>query len=177
MSAGSHAAFEVLFRRHLRAVWNYAYRLSGSADVAEDLTSNAFLTAWRKRKQVVLIRESAQPWLLTVVGNLARDEYKSARRRLRLIRRAPPPVPVPDHSESTVARLDDRQRYLETLSAIRRLPSAQRQAVELCLLGELPQAEAAEILGVSVGTVRSHISRARARLRTELAQQQEASHE
>ncbi|MET0135279.1 MAG: RNA polymerase sigma factor [Kibdelosporangium sp.] len=173
MSAGSQAAFAELFRRHLKSVWNYAFRLTGSAHVAEDLTSSAFLTAWRKRSQVTLVRESALPWLYTVTGNLARDEYKSSQRRKRLARRAFEPAVSPDHADRTVHRIDGESGYGQLLAAIRRLPSAQRRAVELCLLGEMPQSRAAEALGVSETTLRSNLSRAKARLR-EMATVQEA---
>jgi len=54
------------------------------------------------------------------------------------------------------------------LRAIERLPRAERQSVELCLLGELSTADAAELLGVAEVSVRARISRARARLRTQL---------
>src|SRR4051812_19156116 len=77
-SGGDEAAFSELFERHAEAVWNHAYRLTGSWSAAEDLTSNTFLTAWRRRADVTLIRDSALPWLYTVAGNAARDEYRGA---------------------------------------------------------------------------------------------------
>lgn len=59
---GDQGAFTALFERHAQAVWNHAYRLTGSWSAAEDLTSNAFLIAWRKRAEVTLGRDSALPW-------------------------------------------------------------------------------------------------------------------
>src|SRR4051812_4540617 len=84
---GDGAAFTELFERHAQAVWNHAYRLTGSWAAAEDLTSNTFLIAWRKRGDVRFVRDSALPWLYTVAGNLAKTEYRGAKRRLRLLRR------------------------------------------------------------------------------------------
>lgn len=165
VAAGSHAAFKVFFRRHLRMVWNHAYRLTGSWDAAEDLASLTFLTAWRKRTQVVLVRDSALPWLFTIVGYLARDEHRSAVRRDRLAKRLQAANPTPDHAESVVERLDDQGRGRRLVDAVQRLPRAQRRIVELCIMGELSQSEAAAVLGITETTVRSNLSRARTRLR------------
>jgi len=82
-AAGDRAAFGDLFERHVESVWNHAYRLTASWSQAEDLTSATFLLAWRKCGQIRLIRDSALPWLYTVVGNLARDERRGAVRFLR----------------------------------------------------------------------------------------------
>ncbi|WP_158896230.1 RNA polymerase sigma factor [Amycolatopsis anabasis] len=165
---GDESAFAALFERHVQAVWNHIYRLTGSWSVAEDLASATFLTAWRKRAEVTLVNESALPWLFTVAGNLARTEHRSAVRRLRLIRRAQVPGEVPDHAESVVDRVTASARLRELADAMATLPKAQRRVVELCLVGELPVPDVAELLGLAEPTIRVHLSRARARLRTEL---------
>jgi RNA polymerase sigma-70 factor (ECF subfamily) len=170
-AAGDQGAFGELFERHVQAVWNHAYRLTGSWATAEDLTSNTFLVAWRKRAEMTLIRDSALPWLYTVAGNLARSEHRGARRRLRLLRRIPEPAHVADHAESVAERVDGEQRLREVIQAVRSLPKAQRQVVELCLLGDLPVADAAALLEVAEVTVRSHLSRARAQLRALLEEE------
>jgi RNA polymerase sigma factor (sigma-70 family) len=165
---GSEAAFAELFERHVEAVWNHAYRLTGSWSRAEDLTSSTFLTAWRKRSTVTLIRDSALPWLYAVAANLARSEYRRDTRFQRAARRLPVAVAVDDHADAVAGRIDDDRRLRTVLDAVRRLPKAERQAVELCLLGELSTADAAELLDVAEVSIRSRISRARARLRTRL---------
>ncbi|GAA2693498.1 hypothetical protein GCM10010428_71760 [Actinosynnema pretiosum subsp. pretiosum] len=75
--AGDRGAFGELYRRHVEAVWNYAYRLTGSWSVAEDLTSATFLAAWRKLADLTLVNASARPWLFTVTSNLAMHEHRS----------------------------------------------------------------------------------------------------
>ncbi|MEV6901338.1 RNA polymerase sigma factor [Amycolatopsis sp. NPDC051372] len=164
-AGGDERAFGELFERHAQAVWNHAYRLTGSWAVAEDLTSNTFLIAWRKRAELKLIRDSALPWLYTVAGNLARRERRGAHRRLRLLSRIPEPQLVWDHAEAVAAQLDGEERLKAILDAVSRLPKAQRQIVELCLLGDVPTTDAAALLEVAEVTVRSHLSRARAHLR------------
>ncbi|MEV7091511.1 RNA polymerase sigma factor [Amycolatopsis sp. NPDC051045] len=165
-AGGDEAAFGELFERHAEAVWNHAYRLTGSWAGAEDLTSTTFLTAWRRRADVTLVRDSALPWLYTVAGNAARDEHRGARRRLRLLRKIPDAPVVSDHADAVAERLDGEQRLREIVEAVRTLPKAQREVVELCLLGDLSAADAAALLSVAEVTVRAHLSRARARLRT-----------
>ncbi|EOD69271.1 RNA polymerase sigma factor [Amycolatopsis vancoresmycina] len=165
-SGGDEAAFGELFERHAEAVWNHAYRLTGSWAAAEDLTSHTFLIAWRRRADVALVRDSALPWLYTVAGNAARDEHRGAKRRLRLLRKIPDAPVVSDHADAVAERLDGERRLREVVAAVRTLPKAQREVVELCLLGDLSAADAAALLSVAEVTVRAHLSRARARLRT-----------
>ncbi|QFU90136.1 RNA polymerase sigma factor [Amycolatopsis sp. YIM 10] len=164
---GDQDAFAALFERHVRAVWNHAYRLTGSWSVAEDLASATFLTAWRKRGEVALVNESALPWLYKVAGNLARTEHRGSARRLRLVRRVGQEQ-VADHAEAVVDRLSAGERVRALAAAVAALPKAQRRVVELCLLGELPVPDAAQLLGLAESSVRAHLSRARARLRTDL---------
>jgi len=167
-AGGDRTAFGELFERHVEAVWNHAYRLTASWSLAEDLTSSTFLVAWRRCADIRLVRDSALPWLYTVAGNLARDEWRGATRYRRAVRRMPAATVVADHADDVVHRVDEDARMVEVLAAVRSLPRAERQAVELCLLGELSTADAAELLGVAEVSVRSRLSRARARLRTKL---------
>ncbi|GAA2834584.1 MULTISPECIES: RNA polymerase sigma factor [Crossiella] len=164
-AADDRNAFGELFERHAEAVWNHAYRLTGSWSAAEDLTSTTFLTAWRKRAELTLVRESALPWLYTVAGNLARTEFRRLGRFRKALARMPALHVVRDHAEEVVDQVDGDRRLQKVLAAIDELPKAEREAVQLCLLGELSIPEAAEALGVAEVSVRSRISRARSRLR------------
>ncbi|WP_285642288.1 sigma-70 family RNA polymerase sigma factor [Lentzea sp. NBRC 102530] len=162
---GDEHAFGELYDRYAEAVWNHAYRLTASWATAEDLTSATFMTAWRRRAQVTLVRDSALPWLFTVAGNLARSEFRRKARFTRLLLRVPRDDVQDDHADAIVSSLDHESRLSEVLRAVERLPRAEREAVELVLLGELSAAEAAEALGVAEVSVRSRLSRARSRLR------------
>jgi RNA polymerase sigma factor (sigma-70 family) len=170
-TAGDESAFGELFERHVEAVWNHAYRLTGSWSRAEDLTSTTFLTAWRKRADVHLVHESARPWLFAVVANHARSEYRSGSRFVRALRRVPLNEVVDDHAERVAGQVDDSRRLRTVLAAVTQLPKAEREAVELCLVGGVSTADAAELLGLAEVTIRSRISRARARIRTLLEAQ------
>lgn len=164
IALGEHAAFTTLFERHAEAVWNYAHRLTASWQAAEDMLSATFLTAWRKRGEVVLVQDSALPWLYTVAGNLARTEFRAGRRRLRLLTRLSVEH-TRDHADDVADRMQASDELRRVLNAIDRLPRAEREVARLCLLGELPIADAAAALGIAEASVRSRVSRARARLR------------
>ncbi|MBE8517393.1 sigma-70 family RNA polymerase sigma factor [Amycolatopsis sp. H6(2020)] len=164
-AGGDVAAFGELFGRHAGAVWNYAYRLTGSWSAAEDLTSSTFLTAWRRLGDVTLVNDSARPWLYTVTSNLARREQRRLGRFSKALSRLPLGGVVRDHAEDVADQLDADRRLRAVLDAVATLPRAERRAVELCLLGGLPTAEASAVLGITDASVRARISRARSRLR------------
>lgn len=167
----STAAFTTLYHRHADAVWRHAYRLTGTRAGAEDVLAATFLTAWRRRSEVRFVADSARPWLLTVAGNEARTEWRRSVRHDRLAHRVGPAPAVRDHSDAVVAQLDDRRRLHRVLEALDGLSTAHREVVELCMIAELPQPDAARALGIPEVTLRSRIHRARARLRALLAEE------
>jgi RNA polymerase sigma-70 factor (ECF subfamily) len=173
---GSDAAFSLLFDRHAATVYNHCFRLTGSWADAEDLTSTVFLQAWRRRAEVRITEGGLRAWLLAVAGNAARTERRSLARRLRLAARAHPEPPTADHADDVAERVDDERRMAVVLAAARRLPRAERAALQLCVWGEVPYAEAAEVLGVEVGSVRARVSRGRSRLARLLAEPEPATH-
>lgn len=166
IAADDHQAFTELFERHAQAIWNYAYRLTASWSAAEDLLATAFLTAWRRRREVRLVRDSALPWLYTVTGNVCRAERRRLGRFLRVVPRLVRPDAAPDHAERMAEDSAARDRLRRVLAAIDRLPRGEREAVKVCLLGDTSAADAAELFGISEASVRSRLSRARARLQT-----------
>nr|CEL14962.1 sigma factor [Kibdelosporangium sp. MJ126-NF4] len=164
---GDEASFSALFERHIDAVWKYCYRLTASPALAEDLAAETFYIAWRKWSGITMVRDSALPWLYTVAGNLARTEHRRLGRFSRALRRVPLEV-VPDHADEVADHQAGAQRLRLVLDAIAELPRAEHRAVELCLLGDVSVADAAELLNVTESTIRANLSRARARLRAKL---------
>ena len=164
-TAGDEQAFAQLFERHAEAVWNHAYRLTASWSLAEDLTSATFLTAWRRRNELTLVRDSARPWLYAVAGFLARTEFRRAGRLRSVLSRLSTTQDVGDHADRVAEQVDQDRGLSRVLRAVDRLPRSEQEAVRLCLLGEVSTADAAEVLGLSEVSVRSRLSRARSRLR------------
>lgn len=169
-AGGSTVAFAELFDRHAAVVYNHCFRLTGSWAEAEDLTSTVFLQAWRRRTEVRVTDGGVRPWLLAVAGNSARTERRSLARRLRLAARVGPSPATADHADEVAERVDDERRMAAVLAAARTLPRAEREALQLCVWGEVPYAEAAQVLGIEVGSVRARVSRARTRLARLLAE-------
>ncbi len=164
-------AFGVIFDRHADAVHRYCARRSGSADAADDLVSIVFLEAWRLRGEVVLQRDSTLPWLLGVARHTLAHRARSRMRHQKALDRLPRPS-VPDHADSVVAALDDRQRLSAIERAFANLNDKEQDVIALCVWQGLEYADAALTLGVPVGTVRSRLSRARTRLASLTEQQQ-----
>lgn len=159
------AAFGLLFDRHARAVYNHCFRLVASWAVAEDLTQQVFLVAWRKRAR--LTGDSALPWLLAVATNVARTHRRGAARWLRLAGRVPTET-MPDHADDVAGRVDDERRMAELLAAVRELPRNQQEALALCVWSGVSYAEAATVLGIAEVSVRARVSKAKARLQERL---------
>ena len=168
--AGDGDAFGVLFDRHHEAVRGYCARRVGSVDAADDLVSIVFLEAWRRRSDVELVHDSVLPWLYGVAGNTVRRRTRTAMRHRRLLDRLPGADVTPDHAEDVAARLDDSRELERVTTALGRLRRIDQEVLVLCLWQGLDYASAAVALGVPVGTVRSRLSRARARLGEAAAQ-------
>jgi RNA polymerase sigma factor (sigma-70 family) len=160
---GDEAAFGELFERHARAVYNFCFRRTADWALAEDLTSVVFLQAWRHRG-TRLERESALAWLLGVAVNILRDHHRSLRRFRRALERVPPPVDAADFADDVAGRIDDERAMRELLAIVAQLPSRD-QDVLLCAWSGLSYEEIGTTLDVPVGTVRSRLSRAKARFR------------
>lgn len=163
---GDSRQFGTLFDRHARAVYNHCFRRIADWAAAEDLTSVVFLEAWRRRGDISRFeRDSALPWLLGIANNVLRNRNRSVRRHRAALARMPP-IPIePDPSDGVATRLDDERRMAEILELVKRLSAADQDVLSLCVWDGLGYDDAAVALGVPAGTVRSRLSRAKARLR------------
>jgi RNA polymerase sigma factor (sigma-70 family) len=164
--AGDPNAFRDLFDEHVRSVYNHAFRLTGNWSAAEEVVSLTFLEAWRLRDRVDVSVDggSLRPWLLGIATNVARNVRRAARRHDVALARLPKEDVVPDFAEEVAARIDDRERLALVRMALAALRKPEREVLALCVWSGLDYAEAAEALGVPVGTVRSRLSRARKKL-------------
>ncbi|MFI7604572.1 RNA polymerase sigma factor [Micromonospora sp. NPDC049366] len=164
--AGDPAAFAELFDRYARSVYNHAFRLTADWATAEDVMAATYLQAWRSRERVSQDGGSLRPWLLGIATNEARNHVRS-NRRYRAVAEAllARDAVLPDHADEVAGRLDDGHRIAAAIEALSRLRRPEREVLTLCLWEGLDYESAARALGVPVGTVRSRLSRARARLR------------
>jgi RNA polymerase sigma factor (sigma-70 family) len=161
---GDPDALAALFDRYGDRIYNHCFRATGDWAEAEDATSTVFLEVWRHRRRVQLHDGSALPWLYGVATNVCRNLTRSRRRRQRAISALPRPVAEPDHAERVTDRVGSMERMQSVLAAVEALPPREREVLGLVAWSGLSYEQAAAALDVPVGTVRSRLSRARARL-------------
>ncbi|MGC9667018.1 RNA polymerase sigma factor SigM [Planosporangium sp. 12N6] len=153
-TGGDRQAFAELIRRHRDRLWAVALRTVGDREEAADALQDALLSAYRAADR---FRGDAAvtTWLHRIVVNSCLD-------RLRR-RQARPTVPLPE-VDRTVAPTTDRETALVVHDALAQLSPDQRAALVLVDLQGYPVADAARVLGVAEGTVKSRCARGRARL-------------
>jgi RNA polymerase sigma factor (sigma-70 family) len=159
--------FTELFRRHAPHIQRYVVRRLGP-DPADDIVAETFLQAFRQRDRYDQARPDARPWLYGIATNLIGHHRRSEIRQYRaLARTGADPV-----TESFTERVDNRiSASTDSKSLAAALAAMSRELRDTLLLtawGELTYEEVATALGVPVGTVRSRLSRARAKLRKTL---------
>ncbi|MGH3355738.1 MAG: RNA polymerase sigma factor SigM [Nocardioidaceae bacterium] len=160
---GDPDAFGALFVRHRDRLWAVALRTLGDPDDAADALQEAMLSAFR-RAESFRGDAAVTTWLHRIVVNACLDQVR--RKKVR----ATEPLPDDgDHLAELAAPEDtdaaDRMTEQDTvLSAMRTLAPEQRQALVLVDMEGYSVAEAAEMLGCAVGTVKSRCARGRARL-------------
>jgi len=162
--AGDADAFGMLFERHADSIYNYCYRRIGDRASAQDLLSVVFLEAWRRRNTQMRL-ETPLPFLYGIATNVVRHQRRSQRRFAAALNRLPRPLPEPDFAGDAASRLDLERNIRKGLDALRTLSRGEQDVFVLCVGMELSYEEAAAALGLPIGTVRSRLSRARARLR------------
>lgn len=163
-------AVGILAERHHRALTRFLYRFVGQGPTAEDLAQEAFLRVYRKARHYKEIARFST-WLYRIATNLALNEIRNSKHRPRLslsrsssgrdegddqpVVQVAEPGPGPD----AVAEKRDLGRVVGEL--IQEIPEKYRVVLVLCDLEAMTYVEAAQTLGVKVGTIRSRLFRAR----------------
>jgi RNA polymerase sigma factor (sigma-70 family) len=156
-------AFGELFEYHARRIYNYCFRRTGDWALAEDLTSVVFLECWRRRAAAPAGDELV-PWLFGIATNVCRRQWRSLARYHAALKRLPTVEATPGFADETVERIEDERRMRAVLEAVSQLPQREQDVLALCVWAELTYSEAAAALQIPIGTVRSRLARARARL-------------
>lgn len=156
------ASFATLIERHHVDLHRYAARRVG-ADEADDIVAETFATAYRRRDRFDPRRGDARPWLFGITTNLLRQHHRTESARLRAFAR---------HGVDPVAAPPDAPRDPvgpEVARALAAMKPRHRDVLFLHAVAELSIPEIAEAMDVPTGTVRSWLSRARARAQRELS--------
>ena len=155
-------AFDLLVRRHSRAVYLAALSVTGIAADAEEVAQDAFLVLWRRRADDVrIVADSLAPWLIVTARHLALN-LRRGEKRLRLREERLPEAPPLADPEAALVATAAREAVDRALAALDPLDA---EIARLCLAEGLSYAEAAAKLGVAHGVVRNRLSRTRRRLR------------
>lgn len=165
-SLGNPERFGVLFDRHAPAIFRYVARRLGP-DAADDVVAETFLAAFRQRQRYDHGRGGARPWLYGIATNLIGRHRRDEVRFFRAIARTgvdPAAEPVADEVTQRVAALAVSRQLAAAMAG---LPRGQRDVLMLAASG-LSYQEAAQALGVPVGTVSSRLVRARTKVRDAL---------
>jgi len=163
-SLADPAQFGLIFDRHYDAIHRYLARRVGW-ELAEDLTANVFVAAFRSRMRFRPSGRDAGPWLYGIATNILRRHIRTEVRRLGAYGRVPR-SDVVQFDEDALAKSLDAQRAAPLIGeALARLPEAERNALLLVAWADLTYQEVATALDVPIGTVRSRLHRARKRLR------------
>lgn len=173
VKGGDPSAYDYLVSKYMKRVVSIAWGIVRNAHDAEDLAQEAFVKAY----QTIGRFKTGQPfgpWIYRIVTNLALDVVKHRKRfRHEELRDVEPAArrdeaDLPARSGELAARID---------AAIESLPEMQRVVARLYLVEEFGHAEIAEMTGLSEGTVRSHLSLARGKLKERLSDLHGDSHE
>lgn len=136
------AGFEDQYRDLFACAYGVAYRFLLDRDEARDVAQEAVVRAYARWRKV---ESHASPWVSRTAGNLAIDVLRRRQRR-----RTPVEIRAASNGLGEAAEVAD---------AIRRLPRRQREAIFLRYYADLSEAEMAEVLGCSTGTIKTHLSR------------------
>ena len=173
---GNLAAFNQLVLSYQSMAYNLAYRILGHAEGAEDATQEAFIKAYRNLGQYR--GGSFKAWLLRIVTNVCYDQLRHVQRRPA---QSLEDMSVdPEHAGKLVDHAEEPSDYAVRQElgriiqlGINQLPADQRMTLMLSDVEGLSYDEIAVVMDTSLGTVKSRLSRARAKLRDFLLQQQE----
>ncbi len=163
----SRADFVVLIDEHAPALYRIAYRLVGDCHDAEDVVQETLRSAWKSREHFEFGR-GERAWLAAILRRRVIDRWRRVGQRWTLLGEGTPDVAIADADPSANGYTDEMQQ------ALSQLPPELRESLLLVVVGGLTHQEAADNLGVPLGTVLSRVSRARERLRKYLRELQTA---
>ncbi|MDH4103551.1 MAG: RNA polymerase sigma factor [Thermoleophilia bacterium] len=160
-------AFVTIFDRHFEPIHRYLHRRVGR-DLADELASETFAQAYRRRSTFEPLSESALPWLYGIAANLVRRHRRTETRRLRAYARTGVDESVELDVPGVVDRVDAGTLAASLAAALASLSADDRETVSLIAFAELTYGEVGLALGIPSGTVGSRMNRIRSRLAAHL---------
>lgn len=153
ISEGDEQALSILYQRHSRSLYNYAFRLVKERNAAEDVLQEVFVAVWQGAGRFRQ-HSSVKTWMFKIAHN---QSVNWLRRQERFEQRdGIVPQPAGDPEEELVMAWKTE----EILAAVDRLSASHRATIELAFVNNLSYAEISEVLDCPVGTVKSRMSHA-----------------
>ncbi|KAB8195817.1 sigma-70 family RNA polymerase sigma factor [Nonomuraea phyllanthi] len=165
-SLGSPESFAALFDRHADEIHRYAARRLGP-EMADDVTGEVFLVAFRGRARYDRSWPDARPWLYGIATRIVAQHRRAERRRTAAMARVGVERPG-GFDERSAERVTAEQLQPRLARALTRLNAGERDLLLLVAWADLTYEDAALALGVPVGTVRSRLHRLRVKMRRAL---------
>ena len=174
-ASGDLDAFNQLVLRYQNLAYSHAYAILGDSDSAEDATQDSFINAFQNMDRY-RGGGSFRSWLLTIVTNSAYDVLRrSYRHPLQPLypegedgNEIESPVWLIDSAPSVQETVEQHELSSNIYKALDQLPEVHRIVLTLIDVNELDYVEAARILGVPIGTVKSRLARARMQMKNKL---------
>ena len=157
-------AFAALFVHFAPRVKAYLIRMGAGANLAEEVAQEAMLSLWRKAHLYDPAKASAATWVFTIARNLRIDQLRRERRP-----ELDPDDPLCESPAPADEGLFWRQNEGALRAALQELPQEQARVIELSFFADHPHSQIAAELGVPLGTVKSRLRLAMARLRAAMA--------
>lgn len=172
--AGDTDGYASLVERYGGRVYNIALRITQDGDAANDCAQDAFIRAYRALHQYDPSLPFG-PWLYRIATNASLNHVQRWRAHETTVEELPDPAePEETGPEQLAVR---REEVAEVVGAMAELPPAYRAALTLRHLQQLSYQEVADTLGLPMGTVKTHLHRARAALKTKLAERARKEHQ
>jgi RNA polymerase sigma-70 factor (ECF subfamily) len=160
VALGRPEALAELYDRYSRVVMSFAFRILGDRAGAEELLQEVFLRTWRQAGSFSETRGSFITWLLSITHNMAIDEIRKRNRRPQRVS-SDDPIQLLANMRDTDIPVEDRAVGVtlrdEITAALRELPTAQRNVIEMAYFQGLTQREIAEETGEPLGTIKTRI--------------------
>lgn len=159
--------FAALFGRHANAIARYAHSRLG-ADLAEDVTAETFLAAFRHRARYDTTWPDARPWLFGIAVRQIGKHRRAEARYRNLLRSAPVDRDTEDFGDRAADRLSAQRLRPRLVAVLDGMRARDRELLLLVAWAGLSYAESAQALGITEGAVKSRLHRIRTRTREAL---------
>lgn len=153
---GAMLNFQNLYESYAPEVYRFAFWLAGDSSEAEDVTSETFIRAWTKSSSIRT--ETLKAYLFAIARNVFLERQRKSKRQVVLEDIHPDPAPGPDELVESQLQLARVQRVLQMV------PEIDRTAFVLRVQHELPYAEIARVLGLSLSSAKVKVHRVRKKL-------------